>query len=114
MKAESLAKASMRLKKARTPSHALRLEQIPNIGPALAEDLRQIGIQRPEQLKDKDGIALYHRLNRVLGQRQDPCVADTFMAAVDFMRGGAPRPWWYFTALRKKIFLNKNYVTYGQ
>ncbi|MCK7491764.1 MAG: helix-hairpin-helix domain-containing protein [Comamonadaceae bacterium] len=26
---------------------------------------------------------------------------DTFIAAVDFMRGADPRPWWSYTAERK-------------
>ena len=90
------------MKKAGNAAQALQLEQIPNIGRALAKDLGQLGIQRPGQLKNKDGIELYHRLNKLTGRRHDPCVADTFMAAVDFMMGGKPRPWWKFTVERKR------------
>lgn len=89
--------------KAKTAVQATRLEQIPNIGKSIADDLRGIGIRRPAQLKDKDGLALYHRLNKATGVRHDPCVADTFMAAVDFMNGGKPKPWWKFTSQRKKL-----------
>jgi hypothetical protein len=35
------------------------------------------------------------------GVRNDPCMADTSMAAVDFMNGGSPKSWWSFTAKRK-------------
>lgn len=87
--------------KAKKSAEAGTLEQIPNIGKAIADDLRGIGITRPEQLKGKDGLKLYHKLNKVTGVRHDPCVADTFMAAVDFMNGGKPKPWWKFTAKRK-------------
>jgi predicted NAD-dependent protein-ADP-ribosyltransferase YbiA (DUF1768 family) len=81
------------------------LEQIPNIGKSIADDLRLIGIREPAQLKGQDGLALYERLNRRTGVRHDPCVADTFMAAVAFMNGGKPTPWWKFTAKRKTLLL---------
>ena len=77
------------------------LEQLPNIGPAIAADLRRIGVQHPSQLIARDGFDLYQALCRVSGKRQDPCVLDTFLAAVDFMRGAAARPWWHYTAARK-------------
>lgn len=89
--------------KAKTASEALTLEQIPNVGKAVAQDLRKLGIHRPEQLKGKDGIKLYHKLNELTGVRHDPCMADTLMAAVDFMNGGKPKPWWEFTAKRKSL-----------
>ncbi|MDD4976757.1 MAG: helix-hairpin-helix domain-containing protein [Bacteriovorax sp.] len=92
--------------KAKIASEAQTLEQIPNIGIAVAEDLRKLGIIHPKQLIGKDGLKLYHKLNRLTGVRHDPCLADTFMAVVDFMNGGKPRPWWEFTAKRKALFLS--------
>lgn len=89
--------------KAKKAAETARLEQIPNVGKAVAEDLRSIGITRPEQLKGKDGLTLYHKLNKTTGVRHDPCMADTLLAAVDFMDGGKPKPWWKFTARRKKL-----------
>lgn len=89
--------------KAKTAGEARTLEQIPNVGKAVAADLRRLGIREPADLKGKDGIALYEKLNRVSGVRHDPCMADTLMAAVDFMAGGKPRPWWKFTAKRKAV-----------
>ncbi len=86
---------------ARHADECLQLEQLPNIGPSIAADLRRIGIQRPQELAAEDALALYHRLCRASGKRQDPCVLDTFMAATDFMRGAEPRPWWQYTAQRK-------------
>lgn len=89
--------------KAKKASEALTLEQIPNIGKSIAEDLRALGITKPKQLVGKNPVALYHKLEKVMGYRHDPCVCDTLMAAVDFMEGGKPAPWWTFTAKRKKI-----------
>lgn len=90
--------------KATTPADCLRLEQLPNIGPALASDLRLLGIQHPQELPGRDPFALYQALCRRTGKRQDPCVLDTFIAAVDFMRGATPAPWWHYTAERKRTY----------
>jgi len=90
--------------KARTAAECERLEQLPNIGPSLAADLRRIGIERPVDLQGQDAFALYRKLCEATGQRQDPCVLDTFMAITDFMRGAAPAPWWSYTAQRKLLY----------
>ena len=90
--------------KAASADDCVRLEQLPNIGPALAANLRQLGIRHPQELRERDPLALYHSLCTVTGKRQDPCVLDTFMAAVDFMRGAAPTPWWRYTAQRKRQY----------
>lgn len=79
-----------------------RLEDLPNVGRAIAEDLHTIGIHAPGDLIGEDPLAMYHRLNTRTGVRHDPCVADAFMAIVDFMAGGPARPWWAFTAERKR------------
>ncbi len=79
-----------------------RLEDLPNIGRAIAADLRLIGIDRPQQLVGKNAFALYKILCGETGQRHDPCVLDVFMAVIHFMEGGEPLPWWSFTAERKK------------
>jgi hypothetical protein len=81
-----------------------RLEQLPNIGPSIAADLRSIGVLHPAELARRDAFDLYQALQRATGRRQDPCVLDTFMAATDFMRGAPRRPWWAYTAERKARF----------
>jgi nucleotidyltransferase/DNA polymerase involved in DNA repair len=91
-------------RKARTADECQALEQLPNIGPAIAADLRLLGIQHPSQLAELDALQLYQQLCRSTGKRQDPCVLDTFMAATDFMRGAAAKPWWDYTALRKQQY----------
>lgn len=89
--------------KAATAVEAVRLEDIPNVGPAIAGDLRSLGIDAPAKLIGADPFELHDALSAVTGVRQDPCVLDTFMAAVDFMGGGEARPWWEFTAERKRL-----------
>ena len=86
---------------------AATLEDLPNVGKAIAADLRAIGIRQPEQLRRKDPYALYDRLNRVMGTRHDPCVLDTFIAVVRFVEGGPPQPWWAYTSERKRTLLKR-------
>jgi predicted flap endonuclease-1-like 5' DNA nuclease len=91
-------------RKAAHAAECERLEQLPNIGPSLAADLRTLGVQHPHELLREEAFDLYRRLCSHAGKRQDPCVLDTFLAAVDFMRGAQPRPWWTYTALRKAVY----------
>lgn len=81
----------------------VHLEQIPIIGPAMAADLRLLGMERPEQLRGRDAFALYQQFCALSAQRHDPCVLDTLMAAVDSMGGAPARPWRYCTGQRKRI-----------
>jgi DNA transformation protein len=88
--------------KAASAEAALRLEDIPNIGSSIADDLRAIDIFEPGQLRGQDPYELYARSNAVAGTVQDPCLCDTFIAAVRFMEGGPARPWWFYTPERKQ------------
>lgn len=91
-------------RKALHAAECARLEQLPNIGPSIAQDLRELGVLQPQDLVQQEPHALYQRLCELRGKRQDPCVLDTFMAAVDFMRGAPPQPWWAYTAERKALY----------
>ena len=46
---------------------------------------------------------MYDKLCFKTHSRQDPCVLDTFISAVRFMQGAPKRPWWAYTAERKRI-----------
>lgn len=91
-------------RKAKNSKDTKSLEQIPNIGKAMVEDFKNLGITEPSQLKGKDAYKLYVSLCEKTKAYHDPCVLDTFMAAVAFMDGGGPKPWWDFTEERKKNF----------
>ncbi|MGZ5131399.1 MAG: helix-hairpin-helix domain-containing protein [Caldimonas sp.] len=90
--------------KAASAADCMRLEQLPNVGPRIAEDLRLIGIERPADLRGKDAWVLYRQLCEKTGERHDPCVLDTLLAATDFMLGAPAAPWWTYTAQRKATF----------
>ncbi|OWQ84112.1 hypothetical protein CDN99_24855 [Roseateles aquatilis] len=87
--------------KAASAEDCQQLRQIPNVGPAMVKDFGLLGIRTPDDLVGADAFALYQRLCTLTMQRHDPCVLDTFMAAVDFMNGAAPRDWWRYTPQRK-------------
>jgi hypothetical protein len=77
---------------------------IPNVGKAMARDFETLGFTSPQQLAGQDAFALYRRLCALTAARQDPCVLDTYLAVVDFMNGGTPKPWWAFTEDRKRRY----------
>jgi hypothetical protein len=79
----------------------LALTDLPNIGPAMARDLRLLGFEHPGQLAGQNPQALYDRLCALTGVRQDPCVLDVFVSVTRFMDGEEPKPWWFYTPERK-------------
>jgi Pathogenicity locus len=85
-------------------SRVVQLTDLPNVGPATAADLRQLGIGSPEQLHGKDPSQMYRELCVRTGVRHDPCVLDVFISITRFVAGDPPRPWWHYTAERKKCY----------
>lgn len=77
------------------------LQELVNVGPAIARDLKRIGISTPQMLIGKDPYELYRQLCICDGIRHDPCVIDCLISVVDFMNGNPPRQWWDYTAKRK-------------
>jgi hypothetical protein len=78
--------------KAMSANNAKVLKDIPNIGPSMVSDFKILEIHTPEDLKMRDPFALYTKLCKITRKRHDPCVLDTFMAAVDFMNGAVSQP----------------------
>jgi hypothetical protein len=76
-----------------------------SIGPAMLKDFELLGIRSVKQLARQEPRQMYERLSRKTGERQDPCVLDTFCAAVAQARN--PRlpaeqcQWWYWSRNRK-------------
>jgi hypothetical protein len=95
--------AQQRRKPAKGVRQVARLEDIPNVGPAVAGDLRRLGITTPAELPGRDPYLLYDDLGRVTGVRHDPCLLDTFIAAVRYMEGAPKKPWWEYTSERKRV-----------
>lgn len=72
-----------------------------NIGPAMRKDFELLGIRTVAQLARQNPDRLYARLQELTGRRHDPCVWDTFAAAIHQARTGEALPWWQLTAHRK-------------
>lgn len=77
------------------------LQEIPNVGPAMAGDLIRLGILRLEDAVGRDPDEMYGALCNIDGTRHDPCVRDVFASVVAYAHGGPRRPWWEFTPERK-------------
>jgi hypothetical protein len=92
------------MKKAKTAAEAESrpLEALPNVGPAVASYLREVGIHRPADLKGQDPYVLFQQLCGQSGVDYDPCLLDTFIAATRFMAGDEPLPWYHYTKERQK------------
>lgn len=88
---------------AKTPHRDRALEDLPGIGPAIAADLRRLGVRAPRDLAGGDPYALYDKLNRITRMRHDPCLLDTFIGAVRYVDGAPARPWWHYTPERKRV-----------
>lgn len=77
-----------------------------SIGPAMLRDFEMLGIRSVSQLAKQNPQRMYEKMERMTGQRQDPCVLDTFCAAVAQARN--PRltaekcQWWWWSQKRKK------------
>jgi len=82
-----------------------QLSHLISVGPAMLRDFEMLGIRSVSQLAKQEPEKMYERLSRKTGQRQDPCVLDTFCAAVAQARN--PRlpaeqcQWWYWSRKRK-------------
>jgi hypothetical protein len=81
-----------------------RLTDLPNVGPAMARDLKILGIETPEDLASQDPLVLYRSLCERKGARQDPCVLDVFLSITRFLAGEEPRRWWAYTAERMQRY----------
>lgn len=85
----------------------VRLEDLPNVGPATAADLRLLGVTHPGELVGRDPVALYDALCAATGVRHDPCVLDVFLSVVRYMEGAPALPWWRYTAERKRLMRDR-------
>jgi hypothetical protein len=83
-----------------------KLGDLISVGPAMLRDFEQLGIRSVAQLARQNPQRMYARLNRLTGLRQDPCVLDTFCAAVAQARDphlAAERcRWWWWSGQRKE------------
>jgi predicted flap endonuclease-1-like 5' DNA nuclease len=82
-------------------THTDELLQLRNIGKAMRHDFELLGIRTCKQLAKCDADELYARIQTLTGTRHDPCVWDTYAAAIHQAKTGEARAWWEFTKMRK-------------
>jgi hypothetical protein len=95
------------------PANCHRLEDLPNIGPAIAADLRRIGITTPEQLARRRPLDVYLALGPTMEARHYPCVLHTLLAAKHFLETGEAVPWWHFTMTGKRLLADNSQLTHA-
>jgi hypothetical protein len=77
-----------------------RLQEIPNVGPAIARRLAELGFDGAASLRGQDPEALFARTEAARGTPEDPCLLDTYRAVVAFAETGDDRPWHAFSRER--------------
>jgi hypothetical protein len=74
------------------------LRQIPGVGQSIAEDFRQLGIRRVDDLRGQDPEKLYARLQLLQGGPVDRCMLYVMRCAVYFASEKRRDPerlkWW--------------------
>jgi len=89
------------------PQATRELRDLISIGPAMLRDFEMLGVRSVAGLAKRNPQRMHEQLARMTGQRQDPCVLDTFCAAVAQARN--PRlpaeqcQWWWWSKKRKKL-----------
>ena len=85
---------------------ARRLRDLWSVGPATERDLKSLGVHDVAQLARRSPERLYRQLEHSTGKKQDPCVLDTFRAAVaQALDPDLPMEkcvWWYYSRIRKE------------
>ena len=74
------------------------LQEIPGVGPSIAQDLHGLGIKKVADLKGRDPERLYRRLCKQEGHHVDRCVLYVFRCAVYYASTRRLHPeklkWW--------------------
>jgi hypothetical protein len=76
------------------------LRIIPGIGVACALDLFQLGIRKVSDLRDRNPMLLYKKLNKITGKQHDKCMLYILRCAVYFVSENIHEKdklnWWYW------------------
>jgi hypothetical protein len=90
------------------------LSKLRNIGKAMLRDFELLGISSVKDLARCDADHLYERIQSITDTRHDPCVWDTYAAAIHQAKTGEALPWWDFTKIRKERAIANGFLTNGK
>lgn len=83
-----------------------KLADLISVGPAMLRDFEMLGIRSVSELSRRSPDRMFSQLNRLTGERYDPCVLDVFCAAVaqaqDPQLPAEQSQWWYWSRKRKE------------
>lgn len=80
-----------------------KLQNLKNVGKATLTDLHLLGIYSVKDLAEQDPTDLFYQMEKISGQRQDPCVWDVFAAIIHEAQTGEKTDWWAWTKQRKTL-----------
>lgn len=83
-----------------------KFEDIPNVGPRVANDLKILGFKKPIDLKTFNAFQMYEKLCKKTKVRHDPCLLDVFLAIEDFVKNKRSMKWFHYTEGRKRLYPN--------
>ncbi len=78
------------------------LLSLKNVGPAISEDFKKLGIHTISELAHACPDELYVCLQNITNTSHDPCVWDVFASAIHEAHTGEKHNWWEWTKVRKK------------
>ncbi len=88
-----------------------QFQDLVSVGPSIEKDFQMMGIRSVAQLAKQNPKRMYDKLCKLTGERQDPCVLDTFVAAVAQAKNprlpAAQCQWWYWSRKRKATDAHK-------
>jgi len=80
-----------------------KLIDLRNVGKATLKDLHAVGIRSVSELALCEPTELFQRLEKVTGERHDPCMWDVFAAIIHEAKTGEATSWWEWTVERKEL-----------
>jgi hypothetical protein len=83
------------------------LTSLMNVGRAVGARFEALGLHTVGQLAGADPLELFERMAEQAGHREDPCLLDTLLSAVDQAEGKPGRPWWHYTPQRRALLAGR-------
>ncbi|MGN1402112.1 MAG: helix-hairpin-helix domain-containing protein [Bacillus sp. (in: firmicutes)] len=102
-------KAGMSGKRAKYVKALAEFQTVPSIGPRLAEKMiHYLNVYSLEDMKDRDGAALFDTLEKEMGVWTDGCVEDQIRCVINYANNPASNKSWPDFTEERKQYRSKN------